>query len=313
MELIDIGVNLVHRRFAADHDAVIARAVAAGVSTMVITGTSVRASQEARALAARRRGTLWSTATAATSRRSCRTCSRAWRARRADRSARSPPTPRGSRARSSRSKLARMISGTARVRCPGCDREQECKLVQSLNTDVDAAAKAQLLAGELNVLACACGRKSQLAATVLFHDPKAAFWCQVCPGGDDAMAQGEAAFRASGTGGTQRLVPSLNALIEKVKIVDAGLEDWAIEMTKVLLLASRDGADLERILLFDAVDGEAIRWLLFEAAGPRIMASPLAAYTKLAARDSSRPPARELRLDRAWAIEAVRQMIAAGN
>jgi TatD DNase family protein len=62
MELIDIGVNLAHRRFAPDREAVIARAVAAGVSTMVITGTSVRASQDARALAARRPGTLWSTA-----------------------------------------------------------------------------------------------------------------------------------------------------------------------------------------------------------------------------------------------------------
>jgi hypothetical protein len=206
-----------------------------------------------------------------------------------------------------------MISGTARVRCPGCDREHECKLVQSLNADVDAEAKAQLLAGELNVLACACGRRSQLAATVLFHDPRAAFWCQVCPGGDAAMAEGEAAFRASGTGGTQRLVPSLNALIEKVKIADAGLADWAIEMTKVLLLASRDGAELERILLFDALDGEAIRWLLFESDGPRIMASPLDAYTELAAREASGPSASELRIDRAWAIEAVRAMIAAGN
>jgi TatD DNase family protein len=62
MELIDIGVNLTHRRFAEDSDAVIARAVAAGVRTMVITGTSTRASREARVLAAARRGTLWSTA-----------------------------------------------------------------------------------------------------------------------------------------------------------------------------------------------------------------------------------------------------------
>jgi len=62
MELIDIGVNLAHRRFAEDRDAVIARAVAAGVGTMVVTGTSTRASREARALAASRPGVLWSTA-----------------------------------------------------------------------------------------------------------------------------------------------------------------------------------------------------------------------------------------------------------
>lgn len=62
MELVDIGVNLAHRRFAADRDAVIERARRAGVREMVITGTSVRASRDARALAAARRGVLWSTA-----------------------------------------------------------------------------------------------------------------------------------------------------------------------------------------------------------------------------------------------------------
>ncbi|HET9620312.1 MAG TPA: CpXC domain-containing protein [Kofleriaceae bacterium] len=206
-----------------------------------------------------------------------------------------------------------MISGIARVRCPGCDREQECKLIQSVNAETDAEAKAQLLAGELNVLVCACGRRTQLAATVLYHDPKAAFWCQVCPGGDEAMAQGEAAFRASGTGGTQRLVPSLNALVEKVKLLEAGLVDWAIEMNKVLLLASRGGADLERVLLFDAIDGDHVRWVLFADDGPRAMASPRAAYARLATRTVSAPPASELRIDRAWAMDAVRQMIAAGN
>jgi TatD DNase family protein len=60
--LVDIGVNLAHRRFAEDLDQVIARALGAGVTTMVVTGTSRAASQAAQALAARRPGTLWSTA-----------------------------------------------------------------------------------------------------------------------------------------------------------------------------------------------------------------------------------------------------------
>jgi TatD DNase family protein len=62
MELIDIGVNLAHRRFASDRDAVIARALTAGVRAMVVTGTSTRASRDARDLAASRTGILWSTA-----------------------------------------------------------------------------------------------------------------------------------------------------------------------------------------------------------------------------------------------------------
>jgi hypothetical protein len=205
------------------------------------------------------------------------------------------------------------IVGVTRVHCPACDREQDCRLVQNINTRTNPSAKAQLLAGELNVLACPCGRRTQLATTVLFHDPEADYWCQVCPGGEQALAEGEAAFRVAGVSGRQRLVPSLNALVEKVQLLDAGLEDWAIEMAKVLLLASREERDLERVLLFDGIDGEALRWLLFEADGPRVMASPMAAYSRLAARAQSRPAPRELRIDRAWAMDAVRAMIAGAN
>jgi hypothetical protein len=205
------------------------------------------------------------------------------------------------------------IVGVARVRCPACDRERECRLVQSINTRENPAAKVQLLAGELNVLACPCGRRVQLAATVLFHDPDAGYWCQVCPGGEQALAEGEAAFRAAGATGTQRLVPSLNALVEKVKLLDAGLDDWAIEMAKVLLLASREERDLERVLLFDSADDQTIGWVLFDDAGARAMTSPFAVYTKLASRTQARPTPLELRIDRAWAIHAVRSMIADAN
>ena len=206
-----------------------------------------------------------------------------------------------------------MVVGITRVRCPGCDREAECKLVQSINSDADPQAKARLLAGELNVLDCPCGRRSQLAATVLFHDPARSYWCQVCPGDEAAMAQGEAAFRVVGAGGTQRLVPSLNALVEKVKLLDAGLEDWAIEMAKVLLLASREVVDLDRVLLFDSADQGVIHWVMFKDDRARVVTSPLGAYAKLAARTQARPGPRELRIDRAWAIAAVRTMIASAN
>lgn len=61
-QLVDIGVNLAHRSFMSDQNAVIERAIAMGVSTMVITGTSVRNSQEAQRLASRHPGKLYSTA-----------------------------------------------------------------------------------------------------------------------------------------------------------------------------------------------------------------------------------------------------------
>lgn len=54
MELIDIGVNLTHDSFDADRDEVIERAAAAGVTRMIVTGTSVTASAQAAELAASR-------------------------------------------------------------------------------------------------------------------------------------------------------------------------------------------------------------------------------------------------------------------
>jgi TatD DNase family protein len=60
--LVDIGVNLAHRSFNRDRDQVIARAVEAGVETLIITGTSAASSREAAWLAARAPGRLYSTA-----------------------------------------------------------------------------------------------------------------------------------------------------------------------------------------------------------------------------------------------------------
>src|SRR6195256_5517282 len=49
--LIDIGINLAHDSYDADRDAVIARAQAAGVVQMLITGSSLASTQRALALA----------------------------------------------------------------------------------------------------------------------------------------------------------------------------------------------------------------------------------------------------------------------
>ena len=61
-DLIDIGANLTHESFAADRDAVLARAQAAGVRRMVVTGADLQGSRQAAALCAAHPGMLWSTA-----------------------------------------------------------------------------------------------------------------------------------------------------------------------------------------------------------------------------------------------------------
>jgi TatD DNase family protein len=60
--IIDIGVNLMHRSFQADREQVVEQALASGVTPLIITGTSLRNSQEAARYAGRYPGKLYATA-----------------------------------------------------------------------------------------------------------------------------------------------------------------------------------------------------------------------------------------------------------
>lgn len=222
------------------------------------------------------------------------------------------------------------ITGTVSVACPVCGAVAQHAVVQTVNPHADPDNAAKLLRGELNVATCACGKRTQLAADFVYSDPEAQIVLHACPDGEAAMQRAEAAFASSyGAPGpgqgvqrdveriVQRIVPSMNALVEKVKIAQAGLHDWAVEMLKVLLLASLAIDDDDRVLLFSHLDrdAEAIRWLLFDPFGesPSSMSSPLSSYERLLATAGAGPTPGQRRIDRAWAIEAVRAMIASGN
>jgi len=60
--LVDIGANLTHDSFDDDRDQVIERAADAGVTRIIVTGSSGQSSQEAFALSKTRPGQLFSTA-----------------------------------------------------------------------------------------------------------------------------------------------------------------------------------------------------------------------------------------------------------
>lgn len=61
-QIIDIGINLTNKRFRNDVDAVIERAINAGVAPMVLTGTSAQGSEDAIQLAKRFPQMLYATA-----------------------------------------------------------------------------------------------------------------------------------------------------------------------------------------------------------------------------------------------------------
>jgi TatD DNase family protein len=62
LHFVDIGINLAHDSFDADRPAVVARACEAGVTRMVVTGSTLASSRRALELAAAWPGVLWATA-----------------------------------------------------------------------------------------------------------------------------------------------------------------------------------------------------------------------------------------------------------
>jgi len=60
-DLIDIGANLTHDSFDADRDGVVHDAAAAGVSRMILTGASLKGSQDALTMARQWPGKMYST------------------------------------------------------------------------------------------------------------------------------------------------------------------------------------------------------------------------------------------------------------
>ena len=197
------------------------------------------------------------------------------------------------------------------VTCPDCKAEHQLELARSLNTREQPELKAKLLAGTLNLLQCgACGRRAPLEGDFLFHDPDRQYFCQVVPGGELKMEKAARDFTHSGATGTLRLVPSMNALVEKVTLNDAGLDDWVVELAKVLLLSSLPEHDLNQVLLFDAVDREAklVRWVLPGAprGTPPVLHSALDKLVESTGHWSSLSPGKgELRIDRLWAVTAL--------
>lgn len=205
-----------------------------------------------------------------------------------------------------------LIANT-QVACPSCGKSSPVALVRSVNAQTDPTQKAALLRGELNVLKCDCGKRTPLAADLLFTDPAAKFFCQVCVGDEAAIAKAKLAFEESGVSGERRIVRSMNALIEKVKLLDAGLKDWAIEMVKVLLLTTLENPDLNEVLLFDGVDRAkgTLSWVLFRAGqtAPQFLTSPLASYERGLEDWRLVGPGNQLEIDRAWALAALRKVM----
>jgi len=140
------------------------------------------------------------------------------------------------------------------INCGECGKSFDTEYWASVNVSTDPELKEALLKQKLNVVTCPhCGQEGSLDVDLLYHDMTEKLWIQVMLSGDlgsmieeqnAALEQmqgmvGEEIGSAMNTGYKRRMVPSYSHLFEKIWINDAGLDDRAIELAKLKLMAQQ--------------------------------------------------------------------------
>ena len=163
------------------------------------------------------------------------------------------------------------------------------RIQRSVNVATAPALKEQLLSGRLFTFTCsACGRTSRVVhPELVYHDVPRGHLIQMDALGkfDPASLRGLESALPSVT----RVVQDSNALLEKVKIFDAELDDRVVEVLK-LVMASQKAEDTATRYLFEGTgtpsnpEGRDLRFTLLSAKGVTGLAVPRAAYDELRAK-----------------------------
>jgi len=174
---------------------------------------------------------------------------------------------------------------TQTVACPGCARQIEFDVNFSVNADRRPDLRAAILDGTFQVQECgSCGRAFRLEPEIGYVDfargqwllvrpaPRRAQWPRLELDARDSfdMAYGEHASRdarALGAALAPRVVFGWAALREKIVCNAAGLDDLALELTKIALLRALPDTpfDADTELRLGAVEGDELLlgWIRF--------------------------------------------------
>lgn len=123
-------------------------------------------------------------------------------------------------------------SHTEKIRCPSCRKKQQATIWDSVNVTVDPELKPRLLARELTTFTCRyCGISADLESNCLYHDMDKGILVWLMYEGS-VTGELRAMFDQFGEHKIRRTVSSINDFIEKIGILDNGLDDFEIELFK---------------------------------------------------------------------------------
>jgi hypothetical protein len=199
------------------------------------------------------------------------------------------------------------------IACKGCGTTQPFTMWGVVNGALDRELKEKLLAGELTRFVCKeCGWDGPVIHSLLYCDLEKRFICWLLTDpGDPNQVKNTLIF---GPDYHLRVVSSRIALIEKILLFDANLDDRVIESVKLILPAhvGNDTPNAQLEFLFDSVgkraDGsEEIRFSLRLGDEDLTVCVEMDVYTTLKTRLAPifqiREPGTWERVDSAFAVK----------
>ncbi len=141
-------------------------------------------------------------------------------------------------------------SSSTTIECPKCGNSQSFTIWNSINTDIDPTLKDSLVNRKLQQTDCeVCGHSSVVNYPMLYHDMSHKTLVYHLSGLNVEQLEAEE-FEHLFDGYEFRTVDNWNGMIEKIKLLDANLDDRAIELFKMVVLGQLE-VDLDSPLYFD--------------------------------------------------------------
>lgn len=125
-----------------------------------------------------------------------------------------------------------------KIACPKCSETTEAKLFMSINATNEPTLRGDILDEKLLKWRCsACGYEARLTYPLLYNDMKNRFMVYLIPEADRFQLEDveleQKYERLKGI--RKRLAPDFNVFKEKVFIFESGLDDMAVEITKLVI------------------------------------------------------------------------------
>ena len=203
-----------------------------------------------------------------------------------------------------------------RIVCPKCDETTEATLYTSINVTNHKELREQTMNEALFKWTCrSCGHVARLTYPVLYNDMKNRFMIYLIPNIDHFQLADKGLEEQFKTLKkiNKRIVPDFNTLKEKIFIFESGLDDMAVELTKLAIgeavmrkLNRRDIKDAYLSMYNSENNTMGFTYFLGEEREPYVQSARLEIYGKsvsvvnqLAVKDKKLKGF--IRIDREWA------------